>query len=377
MNVYVVLIVWFIFWGSISNMVAKPICVGENRYENRTNMFMAIITFSFLILIAGLRNGMADTWTYISIFENIPSSFNDMCNYVSTNLSNAKGFYIFAGLIKCFISKDFHVWLFILALVNGFCVAFTLKEYSCNFAISALLFILTCHFSWMVNGLKQFFVATIMFSMTSLILNKKIISYMILVIFMSFFHSTALIFIPTYFIVQGEAWNKKTIIFITFIILAIVFAGTFTNVFNEVVESTSYSDSMKYLSKTDDGTNVIRILIEAIPTIIAFLYRKKIKQISTPIINLCINMSILGTGIYIISKIVSSGIMIGRLPIYFILYNLILLPWLISNLFEKNERRILYYLMILCYTAFFYYQIFIIWDGLKYTSDILTFFNKF
>lgn len=375
MNFYLVLIIWFIFWGSISNMVAKPIYVGENRYEKRTNMFMATVTFSFLIICAGLRNGMADTWTYISIFENIPSSFNEMCNYVSTNLSNAKGFYIFSGLIKSFISEDFHVWLFILAVINGLCVAFTLKEYSCNFAISALLFILTCHFSWMVNGLKQFFAATIMFSMTGLILNKKLVPYMLMVIFMSFFHSSVLILIPTYFIVQGEAWNKRTMIFIVFIMIAILFADKFTSIFNEVVETTSYSDSMKYLSKTDDGTNIIRILIEGIPTLMSFIYRDKIKQMATPIVNLCINMSILGTGVYIISKIVSSGIMIGRLPIYFILYNLILLPWLINNLFGKNERRMLYYLMILCYVAFFYYQIFITWDGLKYTSDIITFFK--
>lgn len=186
MNFYLVLIIWFIFWGIISNIVAKPVYVGKDRYENRTNIFMSIITFLFLIICVGLRNGMADTWTYISIFENIPSNLNEMYSYVSKNLSNAKGFYIFAGLIKAFISEDFHVWLFILAVINGLCVAFTLKEYSCNFAISALLFILTGHFSWMVNGLKQFFAATIIFSMTGLILNKKLIPYILMVIFMSF-----------------------------------------------------------------------------------------------------------------------------------------------------------------------------------------------
>ena len=375
MNVYVVLIIWFIFWGSISNMVAKPIYVGVDRYENRTNMFMAIITFSFLILIAGLRNGMADTGAYLIVFDDIPDNFKELYTYISIQFQKSQGFYFLAGLIKCFISDDFHVWLFILATINGLCVAFTLQKNSCNFAISALLFILTAQFTWMVNGLKQFFVATIMFSMTGLILNKKIIPYMLLVVVMTFFHTTALIFIPIYFIVQGEAWNKRTVLFIIFIILAILFAGRFTHVFNEIVENTSYNNSMKLLSKTDDGTNIIRIFIEAIPTIIAFLYRDKIKKIATPIINLCINMSIMGTGIYIISKIVSSGIMIGRLPIYFILYNLILLPWLIENIFEKEEKRLIYYTMIICYLVFFYYQIVIAWDGLPYKSDILTFFK--
>ena len=372
MNVYVFLIIWVIFFGILSNMAAKPVCFGEDKYEYRTNMFMAIVTFSFLIVLAGLRSGMADTPAYIQNFKDLPANITELYRVVSS-YEKSNGFYFFAGLIKCFISKDYHVWLFIVATINGICVAFTLKKYSSNFAISALLFILNCYYTWMFNGLKQFFATTIMFAATGLILKKKFIPYMILVLFMSTFHNSVLIFIPVYFIVQGEAWNKRTIIFIMFTILAIVFAHQFTGMFNDVVENTTYSESMKEIGQTDDGTNIIRILVESIPTIMAFIYRKRIKEISTPIIDLCINMSIIGTGVYIISKILSSGVMIGRLPIYFTMYNLILLPWMIQNLFDKNEKRLMYYLMIVCYFAFFYYQIFINWGGFDYMSNILHF----
>ena len=374
MNVYVFLIIWVIFFGILSNMAAKPVCVGEDKYEYRTNMFMAILTFSFLIVLAGLRSGMADTPAYIQNFENLPNNIIEVYKVVSS-YEKSNGFYFFAGLIKCFISEDYHVWLFIIATINGICVAFTLKKYSSNFAISALLFILTCYFSWMFNGLKQFFAATVMFAATGLILKKKIIPYMILVLFMSTFHNSVLIFIPVYFIVQGEAWNKRTIVFILLTIMAMIFANQFTNIFNDVVENTTYSESIQEIGKTDDGTNIIRILVESIPMIISFIYRKRIKEISTPIIDLCINMSIMGTGIYIISKILSSGVMIGRLPIYFTMYNLILLPWLIHNLFDKKERRLVYYLMLICYFSFFYYQIFITWDGFIYISNIFKLFK--
>lgn len=374
MNIYIFLIIWVIFFGILSNVVAKPVCVGEDRYEYRTNMVMAILTFSFLIVLAGLRSGMADTYAYIRNFNNLPTHINEVYRVVS-EYEKSNGFYFFAGLIKCFISEDYHVWLFIVATINGICVASTLKKYSSNFAISALLFILTCYFSWMFNGLKQFFAATIMFAATGLILRKKFIPYMMLILFMSTFHNSVLIFIPVYFIIQGEAWNKRTILFILFTIMAMIFANQFTNIFNDVIENTSYNDSIQLLSETDDGTNIIRILVESVPTIISFIYREKIKEISTPIIDLCINMSIMGTGVYIISKILSSGIMIGRLPIYFTMYNLILLPWLIQNLFDKNEKRLMYYLMIVCYFAFFYYQIFINWKGFVYVSDVFTLFK--
>lgn len=372
MNVYVFLIIWVIIFGIISNMVAKPVCVGEDRYEYRTNLFIAILTFSFLIVLAGLRSGMADTYVYIANFEDLPNNISEVYKVVS-GYEKSRGFYFFAGLIKCFISDDYHVWLFIIATINGLCVAIALKEYSSDFATSALLFILTCYFTWMFNGLKQFFAATVMFAGTGLILKKKFIPYMLLVLFMSTFHNSVLVFIPVYFIVQGEAWNKRTILFIIFTMMAIVFADQFIGIFNDVVENTTYNDTIQLLSETDDGTNIFRILVESVPTIIAFIYRKKIKEISTPIIDLCINMSIMGTGIYVISKILSSGVMIGRLPIYFTMYNLILLPWLIKNLFDKNEKRLIYYVMIVCYFAFFYYQIFINWEGFKYISDIFHF----
>lgn len=374
MNIYVFLIIWVIFWGIIANMTAKKVCVGDGVYEYRVNTFMALMTFSFLIVMIGLRSGMADTVTYIQHFEQLPNTYSELTKVIMQS-EDAKGFYFFAGLIKVFISNDYHVWLFILAMINGVCIALTLKKYSSNFAISVLLFILTGYFSWMYNGLKQFFVVCIMFSATSLILNKKIVPYMILVLFMTLFHKTALIFIPVYFIVTGEAWNKRTLLFIGFVLIAIVFAGTFTNIFNDVVETTSYGESMEILKDTDDGTNIVRVLVESVPTIIAFIYRDKIKKISIPIIDLCINMSIMGAGIYVISVILSSGIMIGRLPIYFTMYNLILLPWLISNLFEKNVKRLIYYIMLICYFVYFYYQFFITWNGAKYISDIFTLFN--
>ena len=103
----------------------------------------------------------------------------------------------------------------------------------------------------------------------------------------------------------------------------------------------------------------------------AFIYRNKIKDKLTPIIKLSINMSLIASGLYVISKVASSGILLGRLPIYFSMYNLILLPWLLNNIFEKKEKNLLYYTMVLCYIAFFYYQMVITWGGMGYSSQLL------
>ena len=82
-------------------------------------------------------------------------------------------------------------------------------------------------------------------------------------------------------------------------------------------------------------------------------------------------MSLIASGLYIISNIARSGVLLGRLPIYFSMYNLILLPWLLKNIFEDREKDLIYYIMILCYFGFFYYQMVITWGGMPYYSEVL------
>ena len=180
--------------------------------------------------------------------------------------------------------------------------------------------------------------------------------------------------IPAYFIVDSEPWSKRTMLFIACIILAMMFTSQFTGLLDTVVENTDYASSMAEFKDKDDGTNPIRILVESVPIIIAFLYRDRIKDKLTPIIKISINMSLISSGVYIISKIARSGVMLGRLPIYFSLYNLILLPWLIKFVFENNEKRLMNFMMIIGYCSFFYYQMVVTWNGVGYVSNVLKIF---
>ena len=248
---------------------------------------------------------------------------------------------------------------------------YPLYKYSCNYGISLFLFIASCQFTWMFNGMRQFLVASILFACTPFILEKKPIPYIIIVLILSTFHKSALIMIPAYFIVDSEPWSKRSMLFIACIILAMMFTSQFTGLLDTVVENSDYATSIGEFKGNDDGTSPIRILVESIPIVIAFIYRDRIKEKLTPIVKISINMSLISSGVYIISKIAKSGVLLGRLPIYFSLYNLLLLPWLINNTFEKNERRLINFFMIICYLGFFYYQMKIAWNGFGYESSIL------
>lgn len=370
MAIYYFMIGWVVIWGIMSQITSREVRVRDEVYERRVNLFMALITFSVIIFFAGLRSGVTDTYVYIDMFKEYPL-WPDAKEFITDPSAREPGFRVFSILIKTYISQDYQPWLFIIASISGICIMYPLYKYSCNYGLSVFLFMTSCQFTWMLNGIRQFLVAAILFACTPLILKNKPIPYIIIVLILSSIHTSALIMIPAYFIVDSEPWSKKTMIFVGGIILAMLFTSQFTSILDTVVENSNYASSMEEFKDTDDGTNIIRILVESVPVIIVFVYRDKIKDKLTPIIKISINMSLIASGLYIISKIARSGIMLGRLPIYFSVYNLILLPWLINFIFEEKERRLMYFTMIVCYFTFFYYQMEITWGGMEYVSKVL------
>ena len=189
-----------------------------------------------------------------------------------------------------------------------------------------------------------------------LILKKKYAAMIILILVASTVHQSALLLIPFIFIAQGKAWNKKTIIFIIAIIIIISFVGNFTNILDSMLEETQYKNVvLDWQESQDDGTNIFRVLVYAVPSILSLVGLRYIKEADNPLINLCTNMSIVAVGFYVISMF-TSGIFIGRLPIYFSLYSYILLPWEIEHMLDEKSYKIVYALMIIFYLLFYLYS---------------------
>lgn len=369
MPVYYFIFGWTVFWGCIANMTARSIQIRENIYKQRINIFIGIIVFSAVIIFAGLRSGVADTPVYISQFEGFPIGFSEIGDLLKD--SDEPGFVLFSVFVKTYISTDYNVWLFIIAAISGISVLIGFYEYSSNFALSCFMFIASSQFTWMFNGIRQYMVVCILFACMSFIYKKKALNYIILVIALSAIHKTAIVMIPIYFIVSGEPWNKKTLFVIFLIILCMLFANNILNIFDSIMQESDYAIGYNEFKQDDDGVNIFTILISLVPVLLSFFAKDTLKDKYTPQIKISINMSIITVCIYIISKITRSGILVGRMGTYFSIYNFILLPWLIDNIFKTNERRLIKYIMIVCYVVLFYYQMEIAWNGYAYVSEIL------
>ncbi len=357
---YVLVIFWIGFMWIVDKffyMKRTELVCGKE--EKRYTWAFAIVAFIPIIWIAGHRGWVADTGLYITNYRNMPTALTEIPSYIAS-VSKDKGFSVLSVVLKIFLGADYVPYLMALAIFQGISIIVFFRKYSSNYLLSIFLFIAsTDYLSWMFNGIRQFMAVTIILFAMPLILEKKYFRVLLIILLASTMHQSVLLMIPFVFIAQGEVWNKKTVTFIMAALLAILFVGKFTNLLDDALSTTQYVNVVSdYTSWNDDGTNPLRVAVYSIPALLALLGKERIKEENDPVINLSANMSIISMGLYLISM-VTSGIFIGRLPIYCSLFGYILLPWEIENIFAIESRNIVYFGTIVAYLVFYYYSIFL------------------
>lgn len=362
MSNYYLILVWIVIFAILSMLMKmQRIEYIQGDKVQRYQPLWAIILVAPLVFWAANRGDVIDTGSYVGMFRELPVRISELANYME-DVQKDKGFYFVSALIRIFVTADVKVYFFILAAVQAFFLFKVYRRYSTRYVLSFFLFIASADYvSWMFNGIRQFTAVTITLLAFQYIIDKQYIKAILIILIASVFHQSALLVIPFIFIVQGQAWNKKTLLFMLLAIVAVVYVEQFTGLLDNMLEETQYTNVVSdWQQAEDDGTNILRVLVYAIPAILSLIGLRYIKAKDNRIVNICTNMSIVVVGLYIVSMF-TSGIYIGRLPIYFSLYSYILLPWEIDNIFERKSAKIVYVMMILAYLAYYYFQIHLTW----------------
>lgn len=338
----------------------KTELTGEKQVR-RWYWFTAMILVFPYILWTGCRTNFIDTITYIQAFRIVPSTLAAIPSYLAAN-DKDQGFSVLMILCKSIGITDYHHFFMLIALFQILCVVSTFRKYSENFWISFFLFVAsTDYLSWMQNGMRQFIAVSMIFAAFSLQVERKYMRFALVVLLASTIHGSALLMLPLAYVMAGPALNRKTFLMIGGVALVIPFIDSLLPVLEDLLMDTQYDDVMTNgIWENDDGTNLIRVAVYSAPALIALLGHKYICRNTEPITNLCINASMITMAIYLVSS-VTSGIYIGRLPIYTTLHGYMVLPWLIDQIFEKTSARLIKLMMIIAYVAFHYYQMQIVW----------------
>lgn len=335
----------------------------NDKTVTRYNWIFALIALAPLVYLAAKRgSNFGDTGMYRRGFQGSPSSFSEIPDFYN-NLKKDKAYYVFAAVWHCILGDRPVVYFGILALIQGILITTTLRKYTPHLLTAFFIFVTsTDYLSYMQNGIRQFVAVAIIFAASRFIFEKKYMPAIVSVLIASRFHGSALVMIPVLFIVQRDPWNKTTVMLLGLAFISVLFVNQFTNILDNLLEETQYANVVSdWQSWNDNGTNPLRVAVYSVPAILSLIGLRFIREENDPIINVCVNMSVISSGLYLISM-VTSGIFMGRLPIYVSLYsNCILLPWEIDHFFSNSSGRIIRLSMMILFLMFYYFQIHFTW----------------
>jgi len=341
--------IWLLLWIGLVALIAyaakpkKPETVLGQQTE-RYNFFFAAVVFLPVFLFTSLGEIRGDIWAYIIGFESLDTTVADVFRNWWTN-EKGPGFLLIEVLIKQFVGSDRNSVRIVFGLLQSIPLVLIYRKYSEDYIFSVFLFIASgCYSGWMMNGLRQFVASCIIFAALPLLVKRKYVPLIAVILIAMSVHKAALIMIPIVFLVQFKPWGKITII--SLIVLAVVlyfYVGNSDWMSEETLQSAK-------------GSNPLRIVIAAIPTVIAFVGRKRIATNNNGLINILVNMSAITVILYTIASL-TSGIMTGRLPGFTAIYNYILIPYLSKSVFDEKTSKNIRAFFILFYLLYFIFGI--------------------
>ena len=336
-----------------------------NKYK-RPEILLSIMVITALILVAGLRNGIGDTGAYKHFYDIVGKEESMSIAVENADGSYEPGFTAFFWILNQ-ISPDPQLMIFVCAFITNFLNLWTMRIYSKVFELEIYMYITSGFYLVTMNGIRQCLAAAVLFAATKYIIDGKFIRYLIVVLAMCTIHETAIVMVPVYFIVRCEAWSKTTMQIIVLAAIALICFQPLLDAFFEASEGTKY-EAYENTMETEGGANPIRTVITAVPVVLAYIYRDKIKK-EWPESDIFVNMSLICLIITVFSMI---NWVFNRFNIYFQIYSFILLPYIINNCLSKKDKKLAYAGFLACYFLFYYYD-HVIAMGINYTSDFIKF----
>lgn len=309
------------------------------RRDGQAKLFYVLILIT-VILFAGLRTTNNDTSTYMDAF--IKLDIDEI--HISTLFESYGGFELYQKLIKKYISEDPQVMIFLSAVIENALLLRFLRRHTKSFG-PTMFFFMIGNFIFGMAAIKQVIAMAISTLAIDAMMEKHYIRALIWLLIAMTFHPYIICLVVLLFL-RREPWKANTVV-ITILIFACAASLTFVLNFAGIVGQEYSTDTM-----TDHTINPFRVAIEAIPIVIAFLFRNRIQKQGDRWLNLGINMMIVDFLFSVIS-LFYNPIYFARVGNYFNTMSAIATPLMLRYAFGYTRSgRILrggYYVLFSIY----------------------------
>ncbi len=319
--------------------VLSAICVSALAYYgisvNFREKYDNILNAIFLFIIAAAKSielsPVDDLINYKNLF--LDTKFLSYSHIIELGRKEEIKDPVFSIVAKFFNELGFNVeqWLGFIALLFAVCFCYFVYKNSKNSWLS-LLILFTLHFSFTLTGLRQTMALAFICLAFNFMLQKKPILFYISVVFAILFHSSAILFLPAYFL-SKQRINFKQIIYV---LAAILVANFFPGFFRNLIEQLAWTEQVSGYSESMISLSWSGFIIEFLILVFCLFVRNNhLKDADLSKVDMLINCLIISICFLALSTVVAEAF---RLSLYYSIGSTVLIPNMIALEKGKNRR---------------------------------------
>lgn len=327
---------------------------GENLHYMKchTDGYMLVAAL-WMTCFAFLRTSYNDTGAYINSFQNAQSlaqgfASGEYFDWIENPLSS------FYRDMMHIVTKNYHVYFLLPALLQCFGVVKLCKYHSVNPALSLLIYFCLGTYTMLnLAALKQGTAMGILLIALPYANRKQYVTYVLLVLLATLFHFYAIVYllVPLLF---GKPWGKTTWIMVAAAAATLLTYESTLGVLMTRVDELGGDIAAEELFD-GNSINALRVAVYWVPGVIALLFRRHVIYNSSRMENLIINLSVLCACVLSIG-LAEGANLYGRMAGYFEIYLALALPLLIKKIFTRESARFLSALATILFFGYFLYE---------------------
>lgn len=323
--------------------------ISKNESQKRAYMFLCFLTVIFFVGLRSVYNGSMDTLMYSRMFgiANSTPKFTDFLTIREIRLENylykEGNFYLLVWLISRF-TDSVHMFLVVITAIMTICVFKFISEHSEDFMLSCIIYICLGSMTFSMNGMRQALAMSICLLAYGFAVKKKLVPFVLIVLFAMTFHVSAFIFLIAYPLSNFSKLHLVSLLIssLLFISLSTKLASVYDNL---VGKDYAFRDSV-------EGGGFVTVAIYLLVLILALMFRNNFGSENRvqSLFALCF------VGLVIFSTRYFSTQIFERISYYFYYFVILLIPKL-SHIFEEKDRPIYSLIVYILAIALFAYRI--------------------
>lgn len=341
MAVYLGIIFTILFLSlTLYNQDSESVLISQKGLMLTKSKVVIFLVNLILTFFAGVRYQVG------ADYKQYASNFGAYCTQ-KLEWNGEPGIRIVARIASKFYD-DYRMMFILMAVITVGAATLTIAKNSPYYSISILLYVFLGAWHESFNSVRQSAAAAILFFGHKYIKERNLAKWLIVCAIAFMFHTSAIVFVPLYFLPYKKITIKKLAVFV---VIGIVAGFSYDRVWEwiSLLQGETYIMDLYSIGHI----SIFRIIVAWVPILfyMLFFYRHQSDDGTDSSMNLYALISVLSASLILAARY---STYLGRIVIYTDIYNALFWAHMLSR-FQKGNRntKILIWLILGCYFVYY------------------------